>query len=54
MNLFMPLEDAAEEGREVTIRWLYAQGDDTIAEAGEDFAAEFSHARFEMVQETAA
>ncbi|MCF4124813.1 DUF1987 domain-containing protein [Methylobacterium sp. SyP6R] len=54
MNLFMPLEEAAEEGRAVTIRWLYAEGDDTIAEAGEDFAADFSHARFEMVQETAA
>ncbi|TNC10226.1 DUF1987 domain-containing protein [Methylobacterium terricola] len=54
MNLFMPLEDAAEEGRAVTIRWHYAEGDDTIAEAGEDFAADFSHARFEMVQETAA
>ncbi|KTS25636.1 Fe-S oxidoreductase [Methylobacterium indicum] len=54
MNLFMPLEDAAGEGRDVTVRWLYAEGDDTIAEAGEDFAADFSHARFEMVQETAA
>ncbi|KMO29350.1 Fe-S oxidoreductase [Methylobacterium variabile] len=54
MNLFMPLEDAAADGRPVTIRWLYAEGDESIAEAGEDFAADFSHARFEMVQETAA
>ncbi|MFH6784309.1 MULTISPECIES: DUF1987 domain-containing protein [Methylobacterium] len=52
MNLFLPLEDAAEEGRPVTIRWHYAEGDDTIAEAGEDFAVDFSHARFEMVQES--
>ena len=51
MNLFMPLEDAAAEGRPVTIRWHYAAGDETIAEAGEDFAADFDHARFEMVQE---
>ncbi|MCJ2084094.1 DUF1987 domain-containing protein [Methylobacterium sp. J-090] len=51
MNLFMPLEDAAAEGRRVTIRWFYADGDETIAEAGEDFAADFSHARFEMVEE---
>lgn len=50
MNLFMPLEDAAAEGRPVTIRWLYAQGDETIAEAGEDFASDFSYARFEMVE----
>jgi hypothetical protein len=51
MNLFMPLEDAADEGRAVTIRWLYAEGDETIAEAGEDFAADFEHARFELVPE---
>ncbi len=51
MNLFMPLEDAADEGRHVTIRWLYAEGDETIAEAGEDFAADFEHARFELVPE---
>ncbi|MFE1603077.1 DUF1987 domain-containing protein [Methylobacterium sp. ID0610] len=51
MNLFMPLEDAAAEGRPITIRWLYAPGDDTIAEAGEDFAADFEHARFELAEE---
>ncbi|MCJ2129367.1 DUF1987 domain-containing protein [Methylobacterium sp. E-045] len=50
MNLFMPLEDAAGEGRGVTIRWVYAEGDETIAEAGEDFASDFSHARFDLVE----
>ncbi len=54
MNLFMPLEDAAEEGRAVTVRWLFAEGDETIEEAGEDFAADFAHARFEMVKEAVA
>jgi hypothetical protein len=54
MNLFMPLEDAAAVGRPVTIRWLFADGDDTIEEAGEDFAADFDHARFEMVKEARA
>jgi hypothetical protein len=51
MNLFMPLEDAAAAGRPVTIRWLHAEGDDTIAEAGEDFAADFEHAAFELATE---
>lgn len=51
MNLFMPLEDAAAAGRPVTIRWLYAEGDDTIAEAGADFAADFEHAAFELAIE---
>ncbi|WP_019906169.1 DUF1987 domain-containing protein [Methylobacterium sp. 77] len=50
MNLFMPLEEAAAEGRAVTIRWLYTEGDETIAEAGEDFASDFSHARFDLVE----
>jgi hypothetical protein len=54
MNLFMLLEDAAEEGRAVTVRWLFAEGDETIEEAGEDFAADFAHARFEMVKEAGA
>ena len=51
MNIFMALEDAAAEGRPVTIRWLYVEGDDTIAEAGEDFASDFAHGRFELVEE---
>ncbi|MCC0805644.1 DUF1987 domain-containing protein [Methylobacterium sp. W2] len=50
MNLFMRLEDAAGDGRRVTIRWLHAEGDETIAEAGEDFASDFSHARFDLVE----
>lgn len=51
MNLFMLLEDAAAEGRAVTIRWHFTEGDETIEEAGEDFAADFAHGRFEMVRE---
>lgn len=51
MNLFMPLEDAAGEGRSVTIRWLYVDGDETIQEAGEDFASDFSQARFDLVMD---
>lgn len=50
MNLFMPLEDAAAGGRPVTIRWLFCADDDVIQEAGEDFAVDFEHARFEMVE----
>ncbi|GJE29691.1 DUF1987 domain-containing protein [Methylobacterium organophilum] len=50
MNLFMALEDAAADGRPVTVRWLYAEGDESIEEAGEDFAADFEHAHFELVK----
>jgi hypothetical protein len=50
MNLFMPLEDAAADGRPVTIRWMFCASDDVIQEAGEDFAADFEHARFELCE----
>ncbi len=53
MNLFMPLEDAAEGGRAVTIRWLYAEGTTPSRKPARTFRR-FLHARFEMVQETAA
>ena len=33
----------------VTIRWMFSAEDDVIQEAGEDFAADFAHARFEMI-----
>jgi hypothetical protein len=51
MNLFMLLEDAAASGPGVTIRWHYASGDETMQEAGEDFASDFEHARFELIEQ---
>ncbi|NNM74063.1 DUF1987 domain-containing protein [Enterovirga aerilata] len=51
MNMFMLLDDAAAGGAAVTVRWLHAADDDTIQEAGEDFAADFEHARFELVEQ---
>ena len=51
MNMFMLLEDGADAGAKVEIRWLYAAGDDTIQEAGEDFAADFQNARFELIEQ---
>jgi hypothetical protein len=50
MNLFMLLEEAAESGNEVTVRWRYREGDDTLEEAGEDFGADFTAAKFEMIE----
>lgn len=54
MNIFMLMEDAAEAGHRITIRWHYIEGDDTLQEAGDDFAADFVKARFEMVEKPAA
>lgn len=48
MNMFQMLEDAAVRGREITIVWRYHSDDDTMEEFGEDFAEDFTHARFEL------
>lgn len=48
MRLFQLLEDAAAHGAEVAIHWHYRHDDDTMQEFGEDFAQDFSHARFVM------
>ncbi|ABI56364.1 DUF1987 domain-containing protein [Alkalilimnicola ehrlichii MLHE-1] len=48
MNMFQLLEDAAGEGREVTVDWYYQAGDDTMEEFGEDFSEDFEHAEFHL------
>ena len=48
MNLFRLLEQAAENGNRVQINWYYDADDDTIFEAGEDFAEDLEQATFAM------
>jgi hypothetical protein len=48
MNLFRLLEHAAENGNTVQINWYYYEDDDTIFEAGEDFAEDLEKAAFSM------
>jgi hypothetical protein len=48
MRMFQLLEDAAAAGNRVSIRWHFSPDDDTMQEFGEDFAQDFSHARFEL------
>lgn len=48
MNLFRLLEQAAENGNAVQINWYYYEDDDTIFEAGEDFAEDLEKAAFSM------
>ncbi|WP_409523657.1 DUF1987 domain-containing protein [Nitrincola sp. MINF-07-Sa-05] len=46
MNLFQLLEDAARNGRPVTIHWHYESEDETMEEFGEDFSEDFEYASF--------
>ena len=48
MNMFQMLEESAEEGRAVQIKWHYHPDDDTMEEFGEDFAEDFEAAEFQM------
>lgn len=48
MNLFQLLEEAGQRGHHVTVNWLFHPDDDTMEEFGEDFALDFSAARFTM------
>lgn len=46
MNLFQMLEEAAGSGQDIVIHWHYQTDDDTILEAGEDFAEDLETAKF--------
>jgi len=54
MNIFRMLEEAAETGATVVVNWHYQEDDDTILEAGEDFAEDLSAARFRFCPREAA
>ena len=49
MNIFQMLEEAASQGRAITVNWRYHPDDDTMEEFGEDFAQDFKHASFRVV-----
>lgn len=46
MRIFQLLEEAATKGNEVCVNWHFDPDDDTMQEFGEDFAQDFSHAKF--------
>ncbi|WP_428526534.1 DUF1987 domain-containing protein [Roseibium sp.] len=52
MNLFQMLEEAAEDGKTITINWYFDPEDDMMEEMGEDFAEDFEHATFNLRPET--
>ncbi|MTI42402.1 uncharacterized protein DUF1987 [Roseibium hamelinense] len=48
MNMFQMLEEAAEDGRSVTVNWHYDADDDAMEEMGEDFSEDFESATFNL------
>lgn len=49
MNIFQMLERAAEEGRSITVDWIFAPEDETMREFGEDFREDLRHVAFNLV-----
>ncbi|OEJ67175.1 DUF1987 domain-containing protein [Magnetovibrio blakemorei] len=48
MGLFDTLDEAAENGNDVSIIWSYEEDDDNMEELGEEFGEDLEHAKFEM------
>jgi hypothetical protein len=46
MRIFQLLEDTAVKGNDVRVNWHFDPDDDTMQEFGEDFAQDFSKAKF--------
>jgi hypothetical protein len=50
MTLMDRLDEAAEKGAQVTVRWLYDPDDDNMQELGEEFGEDLEHASFELAE----
>jgi hypothetical protein len=53
MRLFQLLEEAGGTGNDIQVNWHYSPDDDTMQEFGEDFAEDFSKAKFNLCPEEA-
>jgi hypothetical protein len=49
INLFDLLENAASEGKNINVNWLYKIGDTDAREFGEEFAEDLDHLMFNLV-----
>lgn len=49
-NIFDILEEAAENNQTIIVNWYYDEDNETIQEAGEDFAEDFKALTFNVTQ----
>ncbi len=50
MDLFDLLEDASEEGKNITVNWVYDEENDSALEYGEEFAEDMEELTFNLVE----
>lgn len=49
-DLFDLLEEAHENGKDLTVRWLYDAENENALEAGEDFKEDFESLSFDLIE----
>lgn len=47
-DFFEILEQAATDGKKIVVNWKHDADDDSMLEAGEDFAEDFKNAKFNL------
>jgi len=50
MNFFDILDDAASEGKKITVNWKFREEDDNIMESGEEYQEDVEHIKFNLIQ----
>jgi deoxyribodipyrimidine photolyase len=50
MDLFDMLEDAVQDGKEITVNWRYDEDNEMAAEYGEDFMEDLENLPFHLVE----
>ncbi|MBF0289892.1 MAG: DUF1987 domain-containing protein [SAR324 cluster bacterium] len=52
MDLFDTFEEAAEEGKHITINWIYDEENESALEYGEEFQEDYEAVIFNLVKKT--
>jgi hypothetical protein len=50
MNLFDLLDEAAAAGRKIAVNWIYAAGNESALEYGEEFKEDLNLIEFNLVE----
>ena len=50
-DFFENLDDAAHSGKSIVVNWLYEPDDDSMQEAGEDFAEDMENLEFNLLED---
>lgn len=52
MDIFDTLEDASDDGKDITVNWIYDEENDSALEYGEEFAEDMEALTFNLVEKS--